>query len=109
MATTSSKDTPKAAEQKYYEPIDDSKPLGTAENRFPSNIPVATPLPAANVSVRPAYSEYKGEYTRASDGEVYALAVVESDPLERTHKAINTAHYWEGTEAQFKKEFAEKK
>jgi hypothetical protein len=82
--------------------------LGTAENRFPSNIPVAKERPPAGASVRPPYSEYEGEYTRASDGEVYALAVVESDPLERTHKAMNTLHYWEGTEAQFKKEFAKK-
>lgn len=90
---------------KKYVPIDESKPLGSAENRFTSNIPVAQP---ASASTRPPYSEYSGEYTRATDNEVYALAVVEHDPLGRTHKAMNTVHYWEGTEAQFKKEFSKK-
>ena len=79
------------------------------EPRFPSNIPVVEPEKASGVagSIRPAIKDYKGKYTRASDGEVYALAVVESDPLGRTHKAMNSAHSWEGTERQFAIAFTE--
>lgn len=99
--TAPKEDAPKE-ETQFYKPIDESQPLGTVENRFPSNIPLAKVRPGAS---RPNYSEFSGEYTRASDGEVYALAVVENDPLGRTHKAINSLHYWEGTEDQFKKEF----
>jgi hypothetical protein len=74
----------------------------TDEPRFPSNIPVVQP-PGA--TTRPKLEDYEGKYTRISDGEVYALAVVEADPLGRTHKAINTLHFWEGTKSQFEKAF----
>lgn len=71
--------------------------------RFPDNIPVVPPPKGA----RPAYDAYEGKYTRKSDGEPYALAIVEDDPLGRTHKAINNVHSWEGTEAEFKAAFVE--
>lgn len=74
------------------------------EPRYPDNIPVVEPKPG---TVHPELEDYEGEYTRASDGEVYALAVVENDPLGRTHKALNTAHFWEGTERDFLVEFTE--
>jgi len=74
------------------------------EPRFPDNIPVVEPKPG---TVHPDLEDYKGKYTRKSDGEVYALAVVEDDPNGRTHKAINNVHYWEGTEHQFAMEFTE--
>ena len=51
----------------------------------------------------------EGNFIRKSDNEEYALATVRQNGLsDRTHRLMNTAHYWEGTEAQFCVAFTEK-
>jgi hypothetical protein len=54
---------------------------------------------------QPPNTAYSGSYTKQSDGEEYALAVVEDDPNGRTHKAKNSLHFWEGTKAEFRAQF----
>lgn len=53
----------------------------------------------------PKNSDYKGRYKNKNDGETYALVVVEDDPNGNTHKLKNTAHYFEGSEEDFKANF----
>ena len=82
------------------------------ENAAPKNIPRADEgADPAHVAVgggpSPELEDFEGKYRRKSDGELYALAIVPDDRIGRTHKATNTAHYWEGTEAQFREQFTE--
>jgi hypothetical protein len=80
-----------------------------SELKGKSNIPeIKSDISASNipqVGNRPDVSKFSGSYTKASDGEEYALAVVDDDPLGRTHKALNSMHYWEGTKAEFREQF----
>lgn len=49
-----------------------------------------------------------GKFRRKSDGEEYALAIVPDNSLNsRTHRLMNTSHYWEGTETQFIEAFTD--
>lgn len=96
------------AEKKETEPQVVTIVPKPAVTDWPDNIPVAQESVSTGTagSVRPKLEDYDGEYIRKSDGETYALAVVEDDPSGKTHNAINTLHFWEGTEEQFKVEFA---
>lgn len=58
--------------------------------------------------VQPKEKDYKGSYVKTDDGEEYGLAVVESDPLGKTHKLRNEEHFWEGTKDEFKAQFEKK-
>jgi hypothetical protein len=74
---------------------------------LPPNIPRVDPKTSNLPQVQsfPPDSEFSGAYTKISDGEDYALAVVENDPLERSHKAKNSVHTWEGTKSEFRDQF----
>lgn len=77
----------------------------------PGNIPrVQGSTSLGGAEPTPAAEDFtKGTFKRKSDGEEYALTVVKMNPLNgRTHRAMNTLHYWEGTEEQFTKAFTEK-
>lgn len=78
-----------------------------APEPLPKNIPVVEKKDGPGGGVIPKHEDFKGKYVRSSDGETYALAVVPGDINGRTHKAMNSEHYWEGTYEQFKKEFIE--
>lgn len=56
----------------------------------------------------PRPEDYKGEYVKNDDGETYGLAIIENDPLGRTHKLQNDVHFWEGTKDEFKQQFEKK-
>jgi len=58
--------------------------------------------------VMPKPEDYKGSYTQNGTGEEFGLAVVESDPLGKTHKLRNDEHFWEGTKDEFKAQFEKK-
>lgn len=78
---------------------------------YPPNIPkveatASSNIPSALYPAQPADKDFnKGVYTQISSGEEFALAVVDNDPLGRTHKAKNSLHYWEGTAAEFRQQF----
>ena len=46
-----------------------------------------------------------GTYRNREDGELYALAIDEDDPLGRTHKLKNTTHFFEGDGDEFRARF----
>lgn len=50
----------------------------------------------------------KGHFISKADGEPYALAIIPDDIRGKTHKLKNSAHFWEGTEAEFKEAFDRK-
>lgn len=59
-----------------------------------------TPL---NTYTLPKDDEYnKGIFRSHADGELYALAIVENDPLGRNYKLKNTAHFSELSESEFR-------
>lgn len=80
---------------------------------MPGNIPVVKSALPANIprapGALPDLKDYKGEYTK-DDGEVYALATVPEDQAidHKTHFAMNTEHFWNGTQQQFKEQFEKK-
>jgi hypothetical protein len=78
-----------------------------SELKGEKNIPQieGSPLDLPGAASRPPVSEFSGTYTKIDDKEDYALAVVEDDPMGRTHKALNSLHYWEGTREQFRAAF----
>lgn len=83
----------------------------TLEKTAPKNIPRAPQSQSlGGAEPTPPMDKFtEGTFVRKSDGEEYALAVVPANPLNgRTHRAMNTAHYWEGTEEQFVKAFTKK-
>lgn len=83
----------------------------TLEKTAPKNIPRAPQAQSlGGAEPTPPMDKFtEGTFVRKSDGEEYALAVVPMNPLNgRTHRAMNTAHYWEGTEEQFVKAFTKK-
>lgn len=50
--------------------------------------------------------KYKEKFKRKSDGELYELVVNLPHPItERTHKATNKIHTWEGTQTDFARDF----
>lgn len=76
---------------------------------LPSNIPkVSKEEPLGGAEPTPPADEFTlGTFKRKSDGEEYALAVVPMNPLNgRTHRLMNSLHYWEGTEQQFITDFS---
>lgn len=74
---------------------------GTFAETAPDNIPQVEEQVGQSGSHAPDLEDFGGLYIRKSDGEKYALAINETDWMGRTHKATNTVHYWEGTQAQF--------
>lgn len=70
------------------------------------NIPVAA---AANIPVvadeQPPVADYKGVFVNKFDGEKYAQCIRLDDPRGKTHKMLNSAHFWEGTETEFRLTF----
>jgi len=78
---------------------------------FPPNIPAGeADKGVAGSALPPAEDFTEGEYQNGGmyAGETFALSIVEDDRLGRTHKCLNTTHYWEGDEAAFRKEFLTK-
>jgi hypothetical protein len=65
----------------------------------------ATPLSKERVILQPKPEDYKGKFVQNDSGEEFALAVVESDPIGRTHKLRNDEHFWEGTKDEFRAQF----
>lgn len=57
------------------------------------------------VGATPEDTAYKGRYTKHDDGEPYALAIDKEATDGRTHFAKNSAHFWNGTEAEFRAQF----
>ncbi len=92
------------ADPKTPQPVTVQPP---APEPLPKNIPQVEKKDGPAGGVIPKVEEFKGKYTRRSDGEEYALAVVHGDINGRTHKLMNSEHYWEGTYEQFKKEFSD--
>jgi hypothetical protein len=68
-----------------------------------SNIPFVErkELVLPNSHPLPPDSAYTGRYRNRDDGELYASAIVENDPLGRSRKCKNTVHFWEGSEKEF--------
>jgi hypothetical protein len=56
---------------------------------------------------QPADEDFTEHVVQKSSGEVFGHCVVEDDPHGRTHKCKNMVHFWEGTKADFEKEFRE--
>lgn len=83
-------------------------PVKTFAETAPPNIPkVKEAISLAGAEPTPPAEDFtQGEFIRKSDGEKYALAVVKLTTLsDRTHRLMNTLHYWEGTEQQFIESF----
>lgn len=49
-----------------------------------------------------------GVFKKKSDGEEYALSIKKDAVTGRTHYAKNSAHFWNGTEADFDEQFSKK-
>ena len=74
------------------------------------NLPIVDytePTPVFDPRANPPLDDdhNKGLFVRRSDGEKFALAVHEKDTYHRTHSLKNTAHFWQGNEAEFRAEF----
>jgi len=83
----------------------------TLDKTAPKNIPRAPQAQSTGgAEPTPPMEKFtEGPFKRKSDGEEYALAIVQMNPLNgRTHRAMNTAHYWEGTLEQFLAAFTNK-
>lgn len=98
------------AKTAMVQPISHPAPLVAdpgSELKGEKNIPQVegTALDVPGAASRPAVSEFSGTYTKVDDGEDYALAVVDNDPMGRTHHALNSLHYWAGTKDQFRAQF----
>lgn len=98
--------------------LDDSAPKGDVDSDTQEKTghdqpiirsnPVAPSVKNESNVTQPDVKDYKGSYVKNDDGEEYALAIVESDPLGKTHKLRNEAHFWEGTKDEFKAQFEKK-
>lgn len=90
-------------------PAPGAQPQEAKPTQFPSNIPTVESddanIPQVNGPTQPDYSKFSGSYKKDDDGLVYALAVVNDDPLGRTHKALNSLRFWEGTAREFRDQF----
>ena len=74
----------------------------------PSNIPQVEELPdiaPVSASEEPAITEYKGRYKNSVDGRVYALAVKEDAPNQRTHFLRNSIGLDNCTKEEFKQRY----
>jgi hypothetical protein len=83
--------------------------------------PKPTPIPLVTATARKTLFEMAEEDPRCNPvpdskfcgglwrdtetGETFALAVHEENGYFRTHTCKNSAHYWEGTEGEFKQKF----
>lgn len=75
-----------------------------------SNIPTVEDAP--NIPLVPSYvpkiADYKGSYVSAIDGELYALAIKEDAPENKTHFVLNTKHFGNMTKEDFKRDYDKK-
>lgn len=88
---------------------DDDTPAQPREPLPPlkaSNLPqVKTPEIPPAPGDAPKDEDYNDGVFTKDDGEDYAVAIVDDAPNGRTHWAKNSAHTWNGTEAEFKAQF----
>lgn len=94
---------------------DDTKPVVTP----PLPPPAKSPLPVVTIPEQGVYIEKSqpddheftdGIYVYSIDdsqlhGEKFALCIHDPDTYENTHSLKNTAHFWQGTKAEFKAAF----
>ncbi len=72
----------------------------------PKEISYVTPQGIQTMSTDPTdLDEYEGEYKMLSNGETFALKVVDDDPQGRTHHLKNVEHFWAGTAEEFRQAF----
>lgn len=86
-------------------PVTPVNPLVAASN-IP-NVEDAPNIPIASSDV-PKIADYKGSYVSAIDGELYALAIKEDAPDNKTHFVLNTKHFGNMTKEDFKRDYDKK-